>query len=412
MLSYLSKTSGIGGTLKSAPEDFLVEEISPDGEIFELDKTFSKPDSPGSFVHFILQKKDWSTQGAISELADRLHSSHSRFNAAGNKDKVAITTQLVSAQGVRKEDVMNLKVKDIKINGAWTAAERVNMGSLLGNRFTITVRGPREGAVEKCETIKAELNSKFPNYFGEQRFGSSRKNTAQVGMMLISGDLEGAARSFLIDSEGEEHEEARLARKELDSNGDYNKALKVFPRHLRLERSMLAHLAKRDGDFAGAFKQLPRSTLLMFIHAVQSMMFNVLLSDRITEGALELERGEYFCGERLGFPDIGKAEAEGWICGKLIGYQTSLNEREKRLMGELNISKDEFRMKAIPEVGSKGSYRTLLAPMKDFNLSEEKGLAFRFSLQSGSYATVAMREFIKGEKGPESIDEPDPSEGE
>lgn len=394
MLSYLSKTSGMGGKLKSAPEDFLVEEISPDGSVFELDKPFSRPDEQGPFVHFILQKRDWSTQGAISELADRLHSSHSRFNAAGNKDKVAITTQLVSAQGVRKEDVLGLDIRDIRINGAWTASERIRMGALLGNRFTITVRDGIDDADDRREAIIKELDGKFPNYFGEQRFGSSRKNTAQVGMKLIAGDLEGAARSFLIDSEGESHEEARLARKELESTNDYARALNVFPRQLRLERSMLAYLAKRDGDFAGAFRQLPRSTLLMFIHAVQSLMFNQLLSERISEGPLELEQGEYYCGETLGFPDTGKTEAEGWIAGKLIGYQTFLNEREKRMMKDFGVSKDDFRMKAIPEVGSKGAYRTLLAPLKDLSISSPDIPVFRFSLQSGSYATVAMREFM------------------
>jgi tRNA pseudouridine13 synthase len=273
------------------------------------------------------------------------------------------------------------------------------MGALLGNRFTITIRGAAGHAAERSEAIMSELGNRFPNYFGEQRFGSSRKNTWQIGMKLLRGELEGAARSFLCDREGETHEEARLAREELESNGDYLRALKVFPRHLRLERSMLAHLAKKPEDFAGAFRELPRSTLLMFIHAVQSMMFNRLLSDRIAEGPLSLERGEYFCGEALGFPDIEKTEAEGWIAGKLIGYQTPLNEREQALIESLSVKKEDFNLKALPEISSKGSYRTLLAPMKGFNLSADTNPIFRFSLPSGCYATVAMRELMKNEGG-------------
>ena len=59
--SYLSKTSGIGGKIKSVPEDFIVEEIGTDGTIYELGKKFSKsntrnPDG-GRYVYFILQKK-------------------------------------------------------------------------------------------------------------------------------------------------------------------------------------------------------------------------------------------------------------------------------------------------------------------------------------------------------------------
>ena len=139
-------------------------------------------------------------------------------------------------------------------------------------------------------------------------------------------------------------------------------------------------------------RKLPRNILLLFIHAVQSDLFNTLLSDRISEGGIELEEGEYFCGETLGFPDISKAEPEGWVCGKIIGYGTPLNERERDIMERLGIEKEAFRMKILPEVGSKGTYRTALAPLKDFNISDD---TFRFSLPAGCYATIAMREFMK-----------------
>lgn len=393
MLSYLSKSPGIGGELKSCPEDFIVEEIGSDGFVFATGSNISRPDEEGKFIHFILQKRDWSTSSAISEIAKRLRTTHRAFNVAGNKDKVAITTQLASAQGVKKEELLGLDIRDIRINGAWNARERVHMGGLLGNRFTIKVRDSCEDAILRSEAIAAELGKAFPNYFGEQRFGSSRKNTYQIGVKLLKGEIENAVRSFLFDSEGETHTEAKLARKELEESGNYAAALNTFPRHLRLERSMIAHLAKKPDDFSGALRELPRSNLLMFIHAVQSHLFNRSLSDRISEG-LELERGEYFCGETSGFPDISKTEAEGWIAARLIGYQTNLNEREKKLLEELGLEKENFRMKFLPEINSKGSYRTLLAPMKDFNLGPDS--TFRFSLQSGSYATVAMREFMKG----------------
>jgi tRNA pseudouridine13 synthase len=309
----------------------------------------------------------------------------------------------VSASGIRKDDLLALNIKDIRINGAWNANERVHMGGLLGNRFTIRVRESNEKDFSvlrsRSEAVAAELGNKFPNYFGEQRFGSSRKNTYQIGLKLLKGEIEDAVLSFLHDTEGETNTEARLARKELQETGNYAAAMNTFPRHLRLERSMIAQLSKRPDDFAGALRQLPRSTLLIFVHAVQSHLFNISLSNRLGEGELSLEPGEYFCGESSGFPDISKTEAEGWIAGKLIGYQTPLNEREKSLMEELGIEKINFRMKELPEINSKGSYRTLLAPMKDFSLSIDSSIVFCFSLPSGSYATVAMREFMKNGDG-------------
>ena len=99
-----SKTPGIGGTIKNKAEDFLVEEITNEGEILQLDTVNWKPKTtsiqPSKFVHFILQKRDWSTSYAIKEIAKKLHTSPKRFSYAGQKDKTAITTQLVSAQGI------------------------------------------------------------------------------------------------------------------------------------------------------------------------------------------------------------------------------------------------------------------------------------------------------------------------
>lgn len=417
-LSYLSSSPGIGGRLKSAPEDFIVEEITEDGTVLGLGSRVSRPDEPGRFVHFVLQKTNWSTSSALSEIANRLRISHRNMNAAGNKDKIAITTQLASATNTTKQKILTLDIKDIKINGAWAAKDKIRMGALLGNRFTIKVSdasadaSERVGLVadanergeagrdvglvaERVHLVFGELNGRFPNYFGEQRFGSSRKNTARIGELILRNGFEDAVRLFLCGIEGETNEEARLARMQLAETNDYSRAISYFPKNLKLERSMLDYLSKKQTDYPGALKQLPRNILLLFIHAFQSDMFNQLLSQRILEGELSLEKGEYYCGETLGFPDISKTEAEGWIAGKLIGYETPLNGREEALLEKLNISKDAFRMKLLPEIASRGTYRTLLAPMKDFNFDGES--VFRFSLPAGSYATVAMREFMKGE---------------
>jgi tRNA pseudouridine13 synthase len=159
---------------------------------------------------------------------------------------------------------------------------------------------------------------------------------------------------------------------------------------------MLAHLAQRPDDFIGAFRSLPRQTLLLFVHAFQSHIFNLLLSERMREGRgnVEMEEGEYLCNvDALGFPDIGKMDVYGWLCIRIIGYDSNMNERERALLDSLGISKDDFRMKGIPEVASKGTFRTAFAPLRDFSF-DPAAATFRFSLQSGSYATSALREFI------------------
>ncbi len=390
-LSYLSKSPGTGGSLKNAPDDFVVEEILEDGTVLELGRPFSRPDESGRFVHFALQKRGWSTTSALSEIAKRLGMGQRNFNAAGMKDKTSISTQLASAEGAPKDALLALDVKDIKILGAWSAKGRVKLGALMGNRFTIRALGLADDSGGRVGRIATELNGRFPNYFGEQRFGSARKNTHKIGEKLLQGRFEDAVRTFLCGNEGEGNALAMEARKELAATGDYAAALKTFPRHLRLERSMLAHLAARPDDHTGALRRLPRNILLLFIHAFQSHLFNLLLSERIAEG-LELEKGEYYCGETLGFPNISRAEAEGWITTKLIGYNTPVNGREQAMLDRLGMARDAFRMRAMPEIASKGTHRTLLAPMKDFNFQKD---TFRFALPAGAYATVALREFMK-----------------
>ena len=365
-LSHFSKTGGIGGSIKNSPEDFIVGEAGSDGTVFEINKEIIYPDEDGDFTRFILQKRDWTTEGAIRRIAKQLGVSRKRFNYAGNKDKIALTTQLVSAFKVEKEKILSLDLKDIKINGAWKAKEKVSLGDLTGNQFTIIVRNPEKNG-KTVDKIYNELGGKFPNYFGEQRFGTNRKNTHIVGEYIVKGRLDKAALSFLCDSEGEINENAKTAREHLKETLDYSEALKKFPKHLKLERSMLVHLEKNPNDYAGALRRLPRGTLLMFVHAFQSYIFNRLLSDNIAE------KGE----------------------GKLIGYETEIDEREKRILEELGVKPKDFRIKNLPEISSKGSSRQLFAPLKDFSFSEN---TFRFSLDAGSYATVALREFLDVKK--------------
>lgn len=400
--AYLSKSAGIDGEIKISPEEFIVEEIALDGTILELNKKIEKPDldsgpgageeGKGKFTHFILQKRDWSTSSALMRISKALRVGQKRFDYAGTKDKVAHTTQMVSVFAVGKGQVQSLQLKDMQINGAWSSKEKVKMGDLLGNRFRIAWHGEVPDAQEKVSKISEELGGKFPNYFGPQRFGSIRKNTHRVGELILRRRFPEAAMHFLAEMGNEENEEARVARSHLLETNDFSPALREFPKHLKLERSMLAHLVEHPTDYIGAFRRLPRQTSLMFIHAFQSWLFNESLSARIRDGMVRKEDGEIYCGANAyGFPDIEKAGVD-FLCGKLLGYDSQPNEREKEILALHEISLSEFEILEMPELSSKGGFRALLCPFKDFEFREN---VFSFSLPSGAYATSALREFMK-----------------
>ena len=407
--SYISPSPGIGGEIKFDAEAFLVEEIMLDGTVLEKGVEVKREGEEGKYSHFVVQKKDWTTAAAVKEISKRLYVGQSRFDYAGTKDKTAVSVQLMSVFDIPPEKMMGVRAKDISILGAWKASEKVKMGDLLGNRFTIGWRGSADAplqesssgrgasgegenaeAEERVNSIHLELGGKFPNYFGPQRFGSTRHNTHIIGEMMVARQFEEAAMEFLCATEGERNPQSVEARKALSEHMDFARALNEFPKHLRPERTMLTWLAKSANDFIGAFRQLPRPTLLMFVHAFQSYLFNEMVSERVKEGEMAPEEGEYFCAEKAGFPVL-EEKGDNWLCGRIVGYETKPNAREQEILDRHGISPRDFKIKSIPEISSKGAYRTLLAPYVDFSFAENK---FRFSLPSGSYATSLLREFM------------------
>ena len=403
MLAYVSKEPGIGGTIKNRLEDFLVEEVMQDGAVLKLNKKVSKPSQPGDFTHFVLQKKGWNTVQALHELGVRLNCGPKRFGYAGTKDRRAITTQLCSAWQVSPEQLKALKLRDLQINGAWGAKRGVELGGLSGNLFTITVRGAKPRSSARVKAILKGLKGVFPNYFGDQRFGSGRANTHIIGKLIVRGDLESAAWNYLTYSEGEENPEARAARERLAKERDYVEAIEYFPQHLKYERSMLRHLAQFKNDYGGAIQSLPHGVSLMFVHAYQSQIFNELLNSRIVKGGTKAQKGDWICpAGDSGFPEVGnakraaKAGEKGFLCLPLIGYETEgLSEPEEAILRRESLTPKSFLLKSLPSLSARGGLRSAFAPLKKFGFSQKGGVAtFKFLLQSGAYATSALREFL------------------
>ncbi|MFA5049656.1 MAG: tRNA pseudouridine(13) synthase TruD [Candidatus Micrarchaeia archaeon] len=390
--SRFSKLKRPIGKIKQSPEDFIVEEISRNGEIFEIGKNFKRNDKQGDFTYFILEKKNYTTSNAIKQISRRLYTGSKRFNYAGTKDRLAHTTQLCSAYKIPKEKILGLNMQDIKINSAWIEKEKLKLGDLIGNKFGIRINFEDGKSHEKqIKKIYSNLGGKFPNYFGEQRFGSTRKNTKKIGEFLLKNRIKDAVIAYLCDFEGETNPDAVSARKELKETMDFRKALENFPKYLTHERTLLASLCQNPNDFANALRRLPRPVLLLFVHAFQSYLFNLNLSERIKDKRIKKEKGEYFCGTNFyKFPEIKKG-GKDWLCVKLIGYESKINERESELLESFGITTNDFRIKSIPELSSKGIYRTFFSPIRDFSFKDD---IFSFSLPSGSYATSLLREFL------------------
>ncbi len=400
----ISRQAGTGGEVKKEPEDFIVKEITSKGITLELGKRYTgeglgePAPTEGKFTTFVLEKRNWDTVRAMLEIAKRTGRGRKSISYAGVKDRRSVSVQLACIYGIEPSSAEAVQIKDISINGAWKS-DGIGLGSNLGNGFEITVRNvSRAGNIQG---VIEELDGLFPNYFDRQRFGY-RLNNFKIGMALLNNNPEEAVMIFLTDSSNETDPEATEARKRLKEEMDFQKALEYFPRHLRFERTMIDHLA-RYRNFANAVREIQRGIAIMFIHAVEDAVFNIALEDRVKDHDFD---SDLHCGRNFyGFPNIEDLHAGkdgGFPAGALIGYETKdehISEYEKEILERFGITKESFKIRSMPELSMRGSFRQLLSPFKDFSYSVAgEDAELKFSIPSGSYATIFLNEITKADE--------------
>jgi len=435
---YATETSGIGGVIRASVDDFVVEEVLVDGSKAEIEKAAESrvlraSHSKQRFLLCVLVKRNWDMFIAIKNIAKQLGISQKQIHIAGIKDSKSASAQHITIEHASMEDIAKVKVKDIKIRPVGYIRDKLSPYYLLGNNFTIKIKAIKrsESNIEKriTETARAlDAVNGIPNYFGHQRFGTTRPITHTVGKAIIEENFEEAAMLFLAKPSVHEHPSSRQVRKELRSTQDFKQGLQNFPKQLRYERLMLSHLVENPEDFVGAFRQLPIKLQALFVQAYQSYLFNRFLSARIKNGFSlnKAEVGDYVVSvERSGLPMTNTAkrasaetvvEANNLVkAGRmrvalpLIGIKQRLSQGimgqiEKQILEEENIKTENFRVNEISKIGGRGGLRAVVAPIKNFKLQSisastdnhgEHEAELSFMLLRGCYATVLLREIMK-----------------
>ena len=415
---YASESDGVGGRLRARPEDFRGRER----ERFETQPAGAdQGDYPWLVLRVTLRNTD--TNDFARELSNRLGISRERVRWAGTKDKRAITTQLFSVRGLTPDRLPEIEDATIEVVGR--AGRGLDFGDLLGNEFTVVVREPE--APERAETITEELTAQFggrpgvPNYFGHQRFGSYRSITHEVGLAILRGDWEAAAMAYLGNPSPHEPEGSRAAREFVAETRDWAAALERFPSRLRYERAMLHALAEAPGDFRAALDTFPENLKRLFVNAAQSVVFNRILSRRLEAGLPfhepvagdvvafadtdapadfpipDVERAQRVCADRTDLLARHCERDRAVVTAPLVGTETELaegepGEIERAVLADLELSPADFD---LPEpYHSTGTRRAILLRV-DPTITQDP-LTFAFSLPKGSYATVLLREYLKG----------------
>ncbi|MGI6589987.1 MAG: tRNA pseudouridine(13) synthase TruD [Candidatus Iainarchaeum sp.] len=417
MNQFFTKTPALKGIVKQRYADFMVEEILVDGtkcEIKRFDKPFEEreitkemiipPRNEEEYLLLEMEKINYDTNTALAFLARGLNLSKKRMGYAGLKDKRAITCQQISLYLPKEELVKKFGVKGIELRNPKWSKKRTELGDLLGNEFTITIRGitqTEEEITNIIEEFSKEVKQGVPNFFGNQRFGGKRMITHRVGKLLLKEKIEEAIMLYLTETYPEEKIELKNARINLAKTRDYKQALKEFPsKDARTEKAILNHLTKHPNDFAGALNTIPKKMRYLFTHAVQSDIYNKILQKRIEkykdEALKQIDGDEIVNGE----PTI-----------LLPGYESTYSkgeagEIEKEVMKEENLTFEDFKMNKLSELSSKGDRKSILLKPQNFTLTKifddeynegKKAITIKFFLTKGNYATTILRELIKEE---------------
>jgi TruD family tRNA pseudouridine synthase len=275
------------GYLKLWPQDFIVEEITLDGEWTTVfpDKFLDKkrnflPEDP--VLYATLVKCGLSTFEVVNELAKRLGIEPLNIKFAGVKDKHAITSQLISIKGGDIEKINQISASYFFLKNLFSGEKELFLGSLKANQFTILIRTSPDFKKEEFLKRSKEIEKNgFYNFFYLQRFGIPRLVAPYCGLHILKGNYEEAVKTAFCKTGGRETVYFTALREEIKKLwGNWEnikEVLENFPLTFRNELRMVNYLIKNPTDFVGALKEVPDQTWL-WVDSFASLLFNKLLS--------------------------------------------------------------------------------------------------------------------------------------
>lgn len=308
------------------------------------------PSGDGEHLYLWIEKRDVSAERLVQHVAKSLGIQRQEIGVAGMKDRRAVTRQWISVPARHETRISAIESDDVHVLEARKHTNKLKTGHLKGNRFTIQLRDAAAGAIVVAQKIREQLMATgVPNFFGDQRFGFDGE-TLHTGLELLQGE----------------------------------RTPEQIP---RARRKFLLRLA---------------------LSAVQSALFNSLLSDRIQHGTVRrvnagdvlqvvASGGPFVSSE----PDVDQRRLENRevvTTGPLFGPKMKMPSDlmlnyEMSFLSRSGLHLDHFaKFKKL----TPGARRPLLVDLNELHIRESPcGLEFQFALPSGAYATMVLREFLK-----------------
>jgi len=296
-----------------------------------------EPSGFGEHLFVKLRKEDLTTPEAVKRLCRALDASFKSAGWAGMKDRHAVTTQWVSLHDVTPEQAAAVTVEGVTLLAAVPHEKKLKTGHLRGNRFDLRIRDVAEP--DALVAAFGEIDV-VPSYFGAQRFG--RDNLERASAWLLEG-----GRS---------------------------------PRD-RVQRRFL-------------------------VSALQSAVFNTVVAARVSDGALttvmdgdvlQTQRGGLFDAAEDEDPqarlDAGEITPTAPLPGKQVRWANGAALALEKAACEAWAVDDEA-MGRMGKLGRGTRRAVFIRPLELEASREGDDVRVAFSLPSGCYATVVVREAL------------------
>ena len=335
---YLTGTlPGIGGRIRSEPEDFQVDE-----------RPLYLPCGQGEHLYIRVTKRLLSTPDLVRRISSTVGVKMQGIGTAGLKDARAVTRQFVSLHGITEERVSRLKPDEqiLAVEVVGRHRNRLRPGHHAGNCFRLVVRDVSAEAQEVVTSVLQELSRRgVPNYFGPQRQGK-RGDNYRIGAALLAdaskrGTMSRAKRMWYLNT-FQSHVFNHILARRID----------------RIDRVL-------PGDWA--------------------MKMDNGACFPVEDAALDQSRADRF-----------EISPTGILFGSRVSWASGEpGEIEKAVVAEQGATPASL-IEAAKACGFRGERRSLRVPLADVEWSLDGSvLTLAFSLQPGAYATSVLRELMK-----------------
>ena len=272
----------------------------------------------GEYLQFLLYKENIDTNKALAAIGTLLRIKiKNRLFISGTKDKRATTIQYVTGYRLKPNELALINQRHGGPCGNLWIGSNVNyvksktyLGNLKGNEFHIVLRdvhllGMQSKNKDDSSITEKEMITKivkkgaetikekgFINYFGLQRFGTGIVPTHLVGMSVLKRDWKKAIDLIMTGGTKERQDIAKA--REAYRDGKISQSLRMMPRHMHTESTVLKNLKKQQErqsdenktlDYSAALNALPRHLTQLYTHAYQSYVWNRLVSERLNSSS-------------------------------------------------------------------------------------------------------------------------------